>query len=124
MQASCLCGSVRFEIRGEIPAPDACHCQACRKWSGNYLVSADIPKANLRLESDQTLRWFSSSEKVRRGFCEACGSSLFWDPIHHDWIGVALGSLDAPSGTKLGLHIFVSQKGDYYELADGVEQRA
>jgi hypothetical protein len=66
--------------------------------------------------------WFSSSPKVRRGFCARCGSSLFWDPPHRDWIAVAMGAFDGPTGTALNLHIFVADKGDYYEIGDGLPQ--
>lgn len=68
--------------------------------------------------------WFRSSEKVRRGFCSVCGSSLFFDPVHRDWIGLAMGAFDGATGTHLEMHIFVSEKGDYYEIADGLPQNA
>ena len=31
---------------------------------------------------------------------------------------MAMGAFDAPTGTQLALHIFVDDKGDYYEIAD------
>ena len=62
------------------------------------------------------------SEKVRRGFCSTCGSPLFFDPIHKDWIGIAMGAFDRPTDTKLAIHIFVTDKGDYYDIADGLPQ--
>lgn len=58
--------------------------------------------------------------KVRRGFCSFCGSNLFFDPIHRDWIGIAMGAFERPTNTKLALHIFVADKGDYYEIDDGL----
>jgi hypothetical protein len=61
-------------------------------------------------------------EKVRRGFCSTCGSSLFWDPIQKDWIGIAMGAFDLPTNTKLRIHIHVADKGDYYEIVDGLRQ--
>jgi hypothetical protein len=66
--------------------------------------------------------WFQSSKPVRRGFCSKCGSVLFWDPIEHDVIAIAMGAFDAPTGTHLEKHIFVADKGDYYEIADGLPQ--
>jgi len=66
--------------------------------------------------------WFRSSEKVRRGFCSLCGSSLFWDPMGKEWIGVAMGAFDGPTNTRLRVHIHVASKGDYYDIADGVPQ--
>ena len=26
---SCLCGAVTFEVDGELPGPDGCHCTQC-----------------------------------------------------------------------------------------------
>lgn len=35
-----------------------------------------------------------------------------------------MGAFDGPTNTKIGLHIFVGDKGDYYEIGDGVPQNA
>jgi len=120
---SCLCGAVTFEVEGELRAPDACHCSQCRKQSGHYWASTDVPRAALTIAGAESLTWFRSSERVRRGFCSTCGSALFWDPIQRDTIAVAMGAFDRPTTTKLGRHIFVADKGDYYDIADGVPQQ-
>jgi len=121
-KGSCLCGAVRFEVAGELKGPDACHCVQCRKTSGHYWASTDVPRARLKIEGEDKLTWFRSSEKVRRGFCSVCGSPLFWDPLQREFIGIAMGAFDAPTGTRLAIHIFVAEKGDYYEIADGLPQ--
>ena len=121
---SCLCGAVRFEVQGALKPPDACHCTKCRKSSGHYFASTDIPKARLSVTGADNVTWYQSSERVRRGFCRTCGSPLFFDPPARDWIGVAMGAFDGPSGTHLEMHIFVADKGDYYEIADGLPQNA
>ena len=123
-QGSCLCGAVRFEVAGDLPGPDACHCVACRKSSGHFFASTDVAKADLSVQGEENLRWYQSSEKVRRGFCGICGSSLFWDPVFRDWIGVAMGAFDGPTGAHLEKHIFVAEKGDYYDIMDGLVQNA
>lgn len=38
-KGSCLCGAVKYEVSGELPAPTACHCTQCRKHSGHYEAS-------------------------------------------------------------------------------------
>ena len=89
------------------------------------LAGTDVPRAALSVEGSEKVTWFESSEKVRRGFCSVCGSSLFFDPLDrkkHDWIGVSMGAFDGPTETKLRIHIFVANKGDYYEIADGLPQ--
>lgn len=115
-----MCGAVRLEIDAELREADACHCTECRKQTGHYLVSANVPRDALTVHGAEHVTWFQSSEKVRRGFCAVCGSTLFWDPIALDWTAVALGALDAPTGAHLALHIFVAEKGDYYTLDDGL----
>lgn len=118
-----MCGAVSFSVEGELPSPDSCHCTQCRKFSGHYFVSTDVPKANLKISGEDNITWFPSKKKpVRRGFCSTCGSSLFWEPTQREWIGVAMGAFDGDTGTKPHVHVFVAEKGDYYELNDGVPQ--
>ncbi len=119
---SCLCGRVSFTVTGDLAAPDACHCRQCRKQSGHCFASTNVPRAALVVAGDENVAWYRSSEKVRRGFCRTCGSSLFWDPPERDWIAVAMGAFDTPTGTHLDRHIFVAEKGDYYEIGDGLPQ--
>lgn len=119
-KGSCQCGAVRFVVAGDLPAPNACHCTICRKQSGHVFASTEVQKADLTVTGAVT--WYQSSEKVRRGFCATCGSSLFWDPPHRDWIAVAMGAFDGPTDTRMTLHIFVADKGDYYDITDGLPQ--
>jgi hypothetical protein len=63
---------------------------------------------------------------VQRGFCTNCGSVLFWNPTieGYQWTAVALGCLDTQQAFKMAKHTFVSNKGSYYEIADGAPQMA
>jgi hypothetical protein len=119
-RGACLCGAVSFEVEGELPRPDACHCTRCRKWSGHCFASTDVPRERVTVRGGENVRWYQSSEQVRRGFCSICGASLFWDPPHRDWIALSMGAFDRPTGTHLEKHIFTAHKGDYYEIADGL----
>lgn len=121
-KGSCLCGAVRFEVAGELPPPDGCHCTQCRKHSGHFFASTDLSRAAVTIHGADKVTWYRSSQKVRRGFCSICGSSLFWDPIHRDFIAIAMGAFDSPTATRMSKHIFVADKGDYYDIADGLPQ--
>jgi hypothetical protein len=123
-KGSCLCGAVRFEIEGELAEPDACHCSQCRRWSGHFWASTNVPREAFTLHGEDKVAWYQSSERIRRGFCASCGSVLFWGPADWDKIAIAMGAFDLPTGTRLEKHIFVASKGDYYEIADGVPQEA
>lgn len=124
-KGSCLCGQITFEVSCELPPPSACHCRECRKHTGHYEVSADVPRAAVTVNGADKVVWYQSSNKVRRGFCAVCGSSLFWDLLdqeRHDWTAISLGAFDTPTKTKLKRHIFTAEKGDYYEITDGLPQ--
>jgi hypothetical protein len=121
-KGSCLCGAVRFEAAGELNPPDACHCSQCRKQTGHVWASTDVPRAALTIHGGDNLTWYFASDRVRRGFCATCGSFLFWDPVRRGSIVVAMGAFEAPTGTRLRGHIFVADKGDYDDIADGLPQ--
>jgi len=121
-KGACLCGAVKFEVAAALRPPDACHCSQCRKQSGHFWASTDVQRKDLTVTGSEHVSWFRSSERIRRGFCSVCGSCLFWEPIEGDTIGVAMGAFDAPTDTRLAIHIFVADKGDYYEIADGLPQ--
>lgn len=121
-KGSCLCGAVSFEVTCALPPPDACHCSQCRKQSGHFWASTDVPRTAVTIHGAENLTWFRSSEKVRRGFCSTCGSALFWDPIQKDKIAIGMGAFDLPTSTRLHMHIHVASKGDYYDIADDLPQ--
>ena len=59
-----------------------------------------------------------ASEAALRGFCPTCGSLLFWKANDEDTISFALGAIDGSTDMTLERHIFVADKGDYYDIND------
>jgi hypothetical protein len=74
--------------------------------------------------TEESLRWYQSSTAARRGFCQNCGSQLFWDASGANHISIMAGAIDEPTGLKGAEHIFVAGKGDYYEICDGLPRKA
>jgi hypothetical protein len=127
LSGRCLCGAVQFEAQAKGGGVTACHCSQCRRWSGHYWASLNVPMAQLRfIAGEAQLKWVRASTYARRGFCVECGSALFWhgDGLdgHRDRIAIAAGALDKPTGAAIDRHIFTADKGDYYEIADGAPQ--
>jgi hypothetical protein len=120
----CLCGAVRYRASGPLRDIVACHCSQCRRTSGHHAAMTSIPESQLTLTSSEGLQWYRSSDTAERGFCSRCGSNLLWRPLGQDRIAIAAGSLDMPTGLALAEHIFVADKGDYYEIEDGKPQKA
>lgn len=125
IHGSCLCGAVQLEIQEPLEhMPEACHCSQCRKATGNFWTGVNIRRTALTVRGADSVAWFQSSEKVQRGFCARCGSTLFWNPTieGYQWTAVAMGCLDTPLTLRVSKHTFVGDKGGYYEIADGAPQ--
>lgn len=116
---SCLCGSVKFELHGPFDPVVACHCTQCRKQTGNYWSSTRSADSDLKFISNDTLTWYRTSEAAQRGFCQACGSTLFWKADGRSTTSICAGSIDGKTGLALDGHIYVADAGDYYEIAGG-----
>lgn len=120
-RGSCLCGAVRYEVRGPLRDVLVCHCAECRRWSGHLFAATAARREHLLVPDDRALRWFESGgsdSSARRGFCAECGASLFWDAPARDTISIAAGTLDAPTRLRVVGHVYTSQCGDYYALPD------
>ena len=117
-QGGCLCGAVRFKINGKLRPIINCHCGQCLHTHGHYAAYSAVEKNNIQFVSDSGLKWFRSSNEARRGFCQECGASLFWERLGENKLSVAAGMLDSVQGIKTIGHIFIADKADYYEIDD------
>ena len=123
LKGQCLCGGVRYEVRGPSGGYSVCHCGQCRRQSGHQWASGQCNDDDLVINGD-TLTWYRSSPTAKRGFCSTCGSFLFWALDGEGKTSFSLGSLDMPTGLALEKHIFVADKGDYYTIDDDLPQKA
>jgi hypothetical protein len=118
----CLCGAVQYEVRGPLRPVVACHCGMCRRTSGHFVAATAARRRHLILHEERGLRWFDSSAQARRGFCQVCGSNLFWEQKGGPNISIMAGTLDKPTGLAIAAHICVGDAGDYYRIDEGVPQ--
>ncbi|KIX14851.1 GFA family protein [Dethiosulfatarculus sandiegensis] len=113
---SCLCGEVRFEIKGDFENFYLCHCSRCRKDTGSAHA------ANL-FSSTAKLKWLAGEDKVTvftlpstqhtKAFCSICGSALPNLQMDGDLLVVPAGSLDSDVPISPNAHIFVSSKANW-----------
>ena len=125
IKGSCLCGGVRVEVEGPFEKqPEGCHCTMCRKQTSHFLAAVNVRRKFLTVHGEDRIGWYRSSETVERGFCKVCGSVLFWRPNMegYEFTAVAMGLFDTPTGVRLAKHTFVRDKGDYYDITDGLPQ--
>ena len=118
----CECGAVQFETRGALRPVIACHCGQCRRTSGHFWAATAVVREGLTITEDAGLRWYQSSDTARRGFCGLCGASLFWDKDGAETVSIGAGTLDSPTGVRVARHIYVQDRGDYYDIACSAPQ--
>ncbi len=75
----CLCGAVRYRLKGEPLAVAVCHCTHCQKQSG-AMFSTNLVASETAYEQTGVTKVFNdrgdSGQSVDRHFCPACGSPI------------------------------------------------
>ena len=122
LNASCLCKGIDMKIKGEFRPIVNCHCIQCLKTHGNYAAYTSVLEGNITYKSKNTLKWFISSIKAKRGFCKTCGSSVFFKRFGSKAIHISAGLFKNPSKLKTISHIYVKNKRDYYKISDNLQK--
>jgi hypothetical protein len=116
----CLCGAVRYTVRGEPVHVRRCHCADCRKESGSaFTVYAHWPVEAFELSGEV-------ASYDARGFCPRCGSRLL-DTTGVDsggtLIEIRIGSLDqAPFELKPRDEFWVKRRESWIPPVEGAAQ--
>ena len=116
LKASCLCGGIQLRTQGHHRNVQNCHCIQCMKTHGHYAAYTNVGERNVKFLKKKTLKWFRSSKRAKRGFCNKCGASLFFKIIGAKTISIAAGMFNKPIKLKTTMNIFVKGKSDYYKL--------
>ncbi|KAJ3895346.1 Mss4-like protein [Lentinula edodes] len=82
---SCLCGAVRFTIKGDPFHYLVCHCKNCQKASGSaFMTNVWFKNEAFTLNAGQdALKFFQDTDTdtgkpLSRYFCSNCGSNVFF----------------------------------------------
>jgi hypothetical protein len=124
-KGSCLCGSVQYEIAGELGDFGYCHCTSCRKASGSaHAANAPIERHQFHLLTGaDTLREFESLPGKFRAFCSRCGSPIYaYLAVSRELIRIRLGTLDTPFTGTPKAHTWVSDKAPWERIAADLPQ--
>ena len=120
----CQCGAVRYRIAGKLGYPHLCHCRMCQKAGGIFFMAfAGTREENFEITRGEA-RWFSSSDPCRRGFCEKCGTPLFFKTAGSPYLGVTIGSLDDPEATTPVSQDGVEARISYFDKLFSLPQKA
>ena len=107
----CQCGAVRFRA-SKFGRSSICHCRMCQKAFGG-LFAALVTAHDLEWTRGEPKR-FRSSNKVQRGFCADCGTSLTFEPDGYP-AEVAVGAFDDPTVVSPTIQLNPADKQPFYD---------
>ena len=111
----CLCGAVTFEARQVDTHVHGCHCTMCVRWSGGSLMSAMAQEVSF--DGEDHIGRYQSSAWAERGFCQQCGSNLFYRLKEGEGYIMCMGAFDDPAQFELVGEIYVDEKPPGYNFA-------
>jgi hypothetical protein len=110
-EGGCLCGAVRFTATGPPKWVAWCHCQSCRKHSGDPVSVFAAYERTAYVVTKGEITKFNSSPRTQRGFCAKCGSTLTCEserlPTETHF---HVGAFDRPGRLQPARHIFPEER--------------
>jgi hypothetical protein len=116
-RGTCLCGAVRVAAKPKSNSIGACHCTMCRKWGGGPFLAVEC-ESEVDFEGAEHISTFSSSEWAERGFCQKCGTHLFYRLKQEGHFAIPVGLFDGADQWQLTEQIFIEQKPSFYSFAE------
>lgn len=104
----CQCGAIRFRIEGKPGQSSICHCRMCQKAFGAYYAPLVSTRGAAFTWTRGEPKYFHSSNHVRRGFCDNCGTPLTYEAA--DGLAISAGALDDPSSLPPSMQYGVEAK--------------
>jgi len=120
-EGRCLCGAVKFSISPPTLFFAHCHCRFCREAHGAAFVSwVGAAEERFRLlAGSREPRWYQSSQQSRRGFCDVCGTTLFFaSTLCPGEMHITRTSIQGPIDREPQCHVFFDQHAVWAEVGD------
>ena len=123
INGSCLCGTVRFELKPPSAVFRYCHCSRCRKATGTaHAANLFVSKAQFRwLTSESQLKKFDlpGAKRFAVAFCTECGTRMPHQVTGTENMLIPAGVLDGqPDRQPDGSIFWGSRAGWFVETPD------
>lgn len=121
LSGGCMCGAVRYELRGDAVYTALCHCADCRRHSGAPVSGWTCYKAD-----DATITGavseYASSDDGRRYFCPTCGTAVHYinEAVLPGLVDFRTGTLDDPEQAPPAIHVQTAERLHWMEGVDAL----
>jgi hypothetical protein len=103
-EGGCLCGAVRYVLKGDLVAVAICHCTHCQRQSGSILSFNVVVSEADYDQQGETMVYVDkgdSGQPLYRHFCGTCGSPVFTKTaMAPGKVVVRAGTLDSMEGLQ------------------------
>ena len=125
-EGGCVCGAVRYRVRGHPVFGAVCHCRYCQRRLGSaFATVAYFDAANVEVvrgdlteyehHSDESGRW------LRMRFCPRCGTTVtHTTEVRPGMRAIAVGTLDDAEWLRLDRHIWIRSKRPWVSIPPDV----
>ena len=103
----CLCGAVTIEVALAAPRMRACHCDMCRQHTSMAFTSLDTVIGSEVVNGP--VKTYRSSDWPERGFCEVCGSTLWYSTVHDGARYISAGRFPDSEKARLSLEFYADE---------------
>jgi len=119
-KGSCLCGNVHVSVQQQSTNIGVCHCWKRRNETGSLFVGVDCG-TDVKFTGSQSISVFKSSDWAERGFCNNCGTHLFYRFIDCQTHIMPAGLFDDDSAFEMDHQIFIDEKPTFYDFANNTK---
>lgn len=125
-EGGCLCGTIRYRVKGDPQQAYVCHCTFCqRRTGGAFAVIVWFAEQNVELTEgglttyehrvDENNRWF------RLHFCNRCGTTVMGTVERQSSRRlIMVGTFDDPNWVKPDRHIWTRSTQHWFVLPQDV----
>lgn len=123
--ASCSCGQLTAEVKGEPVRVSICHCLACQRRTGSVFgEQARFPRENVAISgvSTEYVRVRDEGSKARFHFCPSCGSTVYYEAEGLEaFVAIPVGAFADPSFPSPRVSVYESRKHPWVVLPPDAE---
>ncbi len=125
-EATCSCGQLVVQTRGEPVRVSVCHCLACQRRTGSVFA------AQARFSRDAVTIAGESREYVRVGdsggsacfhFCPTCGATVYYTmDFAPDFVAIPIGAFADPTFPTPTVSVYEERRHAWVELAESISR--
>ncbi len=126
-EGGCLCGAIRYRVKGNPWRAYVCHCTDCQRRTGSaFAIIVWFEEENVELTDDGLTIYEHRSDESNRWrrahFCNRCGTTIMWTRDHRPGVRtIMVGTFDDPNWIKIERHVWTRSAQHWVIIPQNVE---